>query len=119
MNKKGQSLVLFVLLLPIFFLLIAFAFDSAWIATNYIKFKNIETEALTYLVKDKKNVENVKTIILANDNQIDIINIDTKNVHLKKRIKSYFGKVVGKYSYEIDLNYNGYISNGKLILERK
>jgi len=63
MNHKGQSLVLFVCLLPLFIALLAFVFDSALIIRENNKLSNIASLALSYLVVEHRNDKEIEKII--------------------------------------------------------
>lgn len=119
MNKKGQSLALFVMFIPIFIMMFTLIFDSSLIISEYIKIKDIGKSAITYLVKDNKNTELVEDIIKKNDSSIEIVDITNKEIHLKKNAKSYFGKIVGYQYYELEVYYTAYLDNEKLIIEKK
>lgn len=119
MNNKGQSLVLFVLFLPILILIFCLMFDSALIVSEHVKIKNIGKDAITYLVEKNSDVETVKRIIIKNDKDITIENISNNEVHLKKIIDSYFGKAIGHDTYELEVDFVGYMRNGELVIEEK
>ena len=49
MNNKGQSLVFFILLLPIIFLIIGMLFDLSKVLNEKLKIKHIEEDYIYYL----------------------------------------------------------------------
>ncbi len=53
MNNKGQVLVAFLLLLPLFFLITAFLFDFGSLSIQKRRITNIVEEALIYASKNK------------------------------------------------------------------
>lgn len=119
MNNKGQSLVLFICLIPILVVLFAYIFDSALIVSENIKLEDIAHTSLEYLF-DGKSEDTVREYILKNDASIKIIelnvNDDNVSIHLQKIIDSYFGKTVGFDTYEINGKFNGYKKNNKVII---
>lgn len=119
MNNKGQTLVLFVVLIPLFLALFAFVIDSAYIVRKDIELEGIATSSLKTVIKDGKSINEVKQVIKENDKNIKIISLDDSSIHLENKINPIFGKIVGydKYNLEIEL-YGGY-ENGKLIIEEK
>ena len=119
MNNKGQTLVLFVVLIPLMLALFAFVIDSAYIVRKDTELEGIATSSLKSVIKDNKSISEVKQVIKKNDNNIEIISFDDSIIHLKNKINPIFGKVVGydKYNLEVEL-YGGY-ENGKLIIEEK
>lgn len=117
MNNKGQTLVLFVCLLPLLVALLAFIFDSAYIIKENNKLNNIATLAMSYSLEKGKTKEEIKQFILKNDNNIEIKSITNDNVHLINNIKPIFGKFVGYKEYSLETNLKGSInSEGKLII---
>ena len=109
MNNRGQSLVLFALLMPIFIMMFALIFDSSIIVAEHIKLKSIGKDAVENIMEKKESSTVVKDIILKNDD----------SVHLKKNIDSYFGKIIGYDTYELEINYVGFYENGELRIKEK
>lgn len=119
MDNKGQSLVLFALLMPIFIMMFALIFDSSIIVTEHTKLKNIGKDAMENIIEKNEDLEVVKDIILKNDDTIEIIEINSNTVHLKRHIDSYFGKIIGYDTYELEVNYVGFYENGELRIKEK
>ncbi len=119
MNKKGQSLVFFILFLPIIFLIIGILFDTSKILNEKLKLKHIAEDGIYYLVKEGKSTSEVKNIINQNNINIERINIDNDSIFIKTKIPSYFGKIINKSYYEIEISLYGYIKDEKLIIEEK
>ena len=106
MNNKGQSLVLFVIILPIIILLFIYLFDLANLTGEKIKLDNIAKQSITYL-KEDKDILKVQNYIIKNDKEIKIININETEVHLEKEVPSIFGKNIGFKSYKIEIHKKG------------
>ena len=102
MNKKGQTLVLFVILMPVIIALFAYVFDISITINEKIKLNNIKNVAEKYL-KEEKSEEEVKKLIKKNNKNIKINKIDsnTKEVELEITTESFFGKALGIKSYRI------------------
>ena len=102
LNNKAQSLVMFVLVLPILIVFIGYSFDVLNI--NYEKNK---MENLSLMLNENIegiNDNEIKELISKNDKNI-IVSITRDDeiikVELSKRIKSFFGKIIGKEYYDI------------------
>ena len=54
MNNKGQTLVLFVVLLPVILILLAFVFDTAYMSMESNRLNDIAKTSVKYIVKDNK-----------------------------------------------------------------
>lgn len=117
MNNKGQSLVLFVLLIPVLIMIFALIFDSSLIILENNKLKNLAKTSITYMMKDNKTIEEVKEYIKKNDDTIEIIAITNSSIYLKKQKEGYFGKVIGYENYEFEIKYKGIYKKNKLTIE--
>ena len=122
LNNKGQVLVMFVLLIPIFLLILVLVVD---ISNLYIK--KDELNNINYLVIDNildKGIDDleIKNLILKNDKDIIInkisINNDVVEINLEKEYNGIFSHLVNMDIYNIKSNYKGYKKENKKIIER-
>ena len=122
LNNKGQVLVMFVLLIPIFLLVLVLIVD---ISNLFIK-KN-ELNNVNYLVIDTildKEIDDleIKNLILKNDKDIIInkisINDNVVEINLEKEYNGIFSHLVNMDIYNIESNYKGYKKNNKNVIER-
>ncbi len=88
MNNKGQSLVLFVIILPIVLLAVILSVDLVRIQIEKNKLSSITDQSIKYLVKEKKSQEEVKNFINENDKDIKIIKITNNEIYIKKSLKT-------------------------------
>ncbi len=102
MNNKGQSLVLFVIILPIIVLLFIFLIDMANLSMEKIRLNSIAEESLQYL-KEEKEIEQVKEYINKNDSSIETITINDNEIYIRKYVKPYFGDK----TYKIEIHKKG------------
>ncbi len=98
LNNKAQSLVIFVVCLPIFLLFIAYVFDI--VNSNYEKKKvnNIMTIINTSDMEDSSKCE----LVYKNDKDIKCT-VDESSITLEKNIKSIFGNITGRNTYKITI----------------
>lgn len=96
-NNKAQALVIFVIFLPVIILFISYIFDTIRINYEENKINNIA------LIISNKDKDKVCEIVLKNDKDIICNKIDDE-VILNKRIKSIFGKIIGKDFYDIKVS---------------
>ena len=105
-NNKGQVLVLFLLLLPIITLALAFIIDSSLMFYNKNYLDNVNKDILTSLNKkiDVSN-EDIKLLYSLNDEDIviDEVKIENRSIYIKthKDIKPIFGKIIGMDKYTV------------------
>lgn len=125
MNNKGQTLVLFILLLPIIFILFCVILDYSLLNIEKIKTQNIvkqlindelenntgiqkSEQKITYLLN--KNIENV------NIQKLDVTNNEI-TVTIYKDYKSILSLIKG--NYQIKVSYKGYKINNKIIIKKE
>ena len=117
MNNKGQTLVLFVALLPLIFGLFAFVFDTAYIYSNNSKLSSIADSSLKSM--QTKNKEDVINVIRKNDKNIKVITLTSDEIDLETNLKPIFGSIIGLKDYKIKAQKQAKYENGKLIIEEK
>ena len=110
MNNKGQSLVTFVLILPLIVLFIAFFVDSSLSKKKKNKLEGVIYDNLkTSLESDIRDVEKINDAIKKNvDADIIItINEDDIKINAKSKKKNIFGKIFKLPYYNLEVNYCG------------
>ena len=120
MNNKGQSLVIFVLFLPIIFLLIAIIYDLGSFEINKQKNINEVKSIITYGLKniDDDNLnQKLNTLLNKNIGTKASLSIDnnTIKINLNYKEKSIFPSII-KDSYQVNLTYKGYLDNENIII---
>lgn len=127
MNNKGQTLVLFVLLLP---LLLLFSMIVLEVGNILITRRQIDGEirqALKYGLTLDNNTNNEvrnkmqKMLVKNLDDDIQVeIKVATLDIHVKvvKEYKSLFSNVIN-YDYAIKRSFRGYINNDRIMIERE
>ena len=110
LNNKGQSLVMFVCLLPMLLIVILLVVDYGRVNSTKEKLDSINKLAIDYLKENGSSttaIANVTDIITKNDSSIQNIKvekIDRSNnikITLTKEINSTFTKISSKFKYEI------------------
>jgi len=107
LNNRGQSLIIFVLVLPIIVLFLAFIVDSSLSIMEKNKMDGIITNNMEEaLKKDIRDEDKIRDAIKSNDKMNIVVSIveDELRVIVKSEKQSVFGKLL-KFSY-YDLNYN-------------
>jgi len=125
LNNRGQSLVMFVLVIPILLMIIVLVLDVGRLYLERRELDNINYIALDYAVLkineediDKKIIE----IIKKNDQDISVIknNIVDNKIYLvtEKVYKGYFLGFLGKKNIIIKSSFVGYQLDNKKYIER-
>jgi len=104
MNSKGQVLVLFVLIIPILILGAAYIVDNVYISYHTNRLNNINSLVIKDAVMKELDEEQIVEYVNQNDENINTeiryYNFNLK-ITLTKRIKSIFGRIVGKNYYDL------------------
>lgn len=121
MNNKGQTLVLFVLILPIIIFIMLLVIDVSNMFIAKQELNNINKIVLNYGLDiieeeniDSKLEELINKNISVNEHTVKIEN-GTIEINLKKNIQ---GIVTKKKIYEVKSTYKGYIEEDKKVINR-
>lgn len=111
LNNKGQSLVMFICLLPILLLIVLAIVDVSRMVIEKNKLNNINYIAISYYSSHKEDDDVTERIIsLVKRNDEDIVNVrinkDKNTIYLDKKIDSTMGKIIGISEYEIVSEYS-------------
>ena len=125
MNHRGQVLWLFVFVIPLILSLIVLIVDigNLWYFSN--KLNNINHSVIRYGLKniEKEELqEYLVDLIYQNDEEINNHNVDITEemicIAITKEVNSYFGKITGETSYQLESNYCGHLSDNKIVIEK-
>lgn len=110
MNNKGQTLIIFVLVLPVLLLFVAFFIDLSMVSLNRNKVDGVIRDNLEVILKDNiKDEERIKKIFTENNVSIWKIKIDDNEIEIivDQDINSLFGNLVKFKFYKIQETYVG------------
>ncbi len=124
LNNKGQSLVMFIIIIPIVCLVFTLVYDVG--IAIYEKNNLCNT---SYIVIDYglDNIDNVETsdlieLIQMNSDDLSYISVDIEEylikVTLSKEIKGIMGKIFGFNLMEVNTYYEGTVVNDEKRIER-
>lgn len=124
-NNHGQSGALFIIIIPIIFIVLAFIYDNVMIIITNNKYnlvsKEIVKEVLTNSYNDK--AEEVKKLYEKNNYEIDMLVVSYEDEVLKvynsHSYPSFFGNVLGIKSYRTEINLEAHKENDDIIIEEK
>ena len=123
LNNKGQSLVLFVVFLPILLLIMILVIDVGNTIMQKQELDNVNYITIEYGL-DNINEEDLdkKLVSMINKNidDISIVNVNVETTKITITIKKDInGMLTDKLKiFELESNYVGYVKNGKKIIER-
>ena len=119
MNNKGQSLVTFVLLIPIIFLILFMVYDIGSMVLLKIELNNINYLVTDYGVDKLDDVDindKLRDMINKNKNDIDNIEIDISNNKLNIVLEDTLDNkisLIRKFKIKIKSSYMGYMEDNK------
>lgn len=124
-NNKGQSLVAFVLILPLLLFIFVLVYDVGNMILSRRKLDNINQIVLNYglsHMEDDSLNEKITDIINKNDEKITInyYKIDNNTIYLETE-KAYKGIFLGLLKTKISKvksSYKAYYKNDKKVIER-
>lgn len=121
LNSKGQSLVVFVVLLPILLLFMAFIFELGNITYLKNKYENEIKSTIEYGLKHQED-ENLKSKLnrlldenLEGNKEISITE-NSIEIHITHNPNGIYSELF-KQQFEISLTYIGQFDTGKIIKE--
>lgn len=118
MNKKGQSLILFVLILPIIVFFLALFIDSSMMYLLKSREKGIIKDNMQMaLNNDIRDKDKIIRVIKENDVDLNvnvIINENDIRINIKKENEGIFSKLFKLDVYNIDINYCGNYHDKKI-----
>ena len=125
LNNKGQSLVLFVIVLPILILLLILVIDIGKIIVFKQELNNISELVLDYGLDnfDSENIENeLVNLIKLNKNDVDNINVyiedDKIYVKLSEKCDGIFSLFIDLSIFNVNSFYMGSIIDDEKRIER-
>ena len=122
MNNKGQTLIIFVILIPILILVAALVVDTGLMAFEKERYRGIIENGIEEYF-DTGNVEETKKIFSLNDIAKEeytiIIQENQIEVSLNTSIEAIFGKIINLQEYEIKMNYVGTKEGERVIINKK
>ena len=124
LNNKGQSLVIFVIMIPIFLLIMILVYDIGNLAYEKQELDNINKIVIEYGLDnyDKLDIVNDMYALAKNNNKkanYKIEYIDNEfYITSKHYVKGVFTKIINIEGYQAQSSYKGYIDKDKHIIKR-
>lgn len=114
MNNKGQTLVMFIVFLPLLLIIMATVIDISLMYYEKNKLDNLTMMITEYgigHIEDENIEEKINKLIIENDDEIKTKQIQIKvnklEIILSKTTESTFGKIIGIEEYKITSKYIG------------
>ncbi len=122
MNKRGQTLIIFVMLIPIILTMAALVIDVGLLYYKKNEYTGIVEESIKEYFKDENLTSALETLTLngvpLDDTEINVS--DNKiTVTLDTKVDSIFGKVIRINDYEIKVSRVGTKDKERVIISKK
>lgn len=123
LNNKGQSLVMFIIILPILFLIITLVYDIGNAIYEKDRLSNTNYLVVDYALSNIDITEDeLLELIDMNDDDISNVSImiidNSVTITLEKDFKGVFGKLLGFNLTSVRSEYRGNIVQGEKRIER-
>ena len=121
MNKKGQTLIIFVILIPIILTMLAVVVDVGLLTNEYQKARGVVDDGIhEYFESNKEN--SVKELLSLNEVPTENLEVKTEenkiDVQLSYEISSLFGAIINIKSYKIELHREGRQEEGEVVITK-
>lgn len=125
MNNRGQTLALFIILIPVLLLFAAFVIDSGVMVRENTKLNSVTKLIIDETIdeiNDPKINDKIKNLYIRNGIPTDKVIIKIKDNKLtisNEYVKtSMFGYIIDNYEYKVKIKLTGYKENDKIIIEK-
>lgn len=123
MNNKGQTLIIFIVFIPLFLLLAAFVIDIGYLFEAQSNLEGVSKTIVNEALTKNLNEDQIEELFKKND-------IDAKNLKVNKTDNevsisitdykpSIFGSIIGIKEYKIKTNIRGEYINNKVIIKKE
>ena len=119
MNNKGQTLVVFVILLPLLFILISFIVDIGLLSMEKAKVTNMVKDSIKYVLKNNKSSGELTNLIHKNMSDIEINKLSIENNIWYLKISKKYDGLFFKKNYMINLSFKAYMENNNIIIKKE
>lgn len=122
MNKRGQTLIIFVMLIPIILTMAALVIDVGLLYYKKNEYVGIVEESIKEYFKDEDILSAKKTLTLngvsLDDTEINVSDNEI-TITLDTKVDSIFGKVIRINDYEIKVSRVGTKDKERVIINKK
>ena len=125
MNRKGQVLVMFIILLPIFFIIMTLLIDIGNLILTNNEINDVSYMVLEHCLDhldEEDIIDTSKELLKLNNKELNIESFKIENnkvyLNVSYQIKGIISNIVNIKLFDIDNKYEAYIKDDKKIIER-
>lgn len=125
MNRKGQVLVMFIILLPIFFIIMTLLIDIGNLILTNNEINDVSYMVLEHCLDhlDEEDIlDTSKELLKLNNKELNIESFKIENnkvyLNVSYQVKGIISNIVNIKLFDINNKYEAYIKDDKKIIER-
>lgn len=125
MNRKGQVLVMFIILLPIFFIIMTLLIDIGNLILTNNEINDVSYMVLEHCLDhldEEDIIDTSRELLKLNNKELNIESFKIENnkvyLNVSYQIKGIISNIVNIKLFDIDNKYEAYIKDDKKIIER-
>lgn len=125
MNRKGQVLVMFIILLPIFFIIMTLLIDIGNLILTNNEINDVSYMVLEHCLDhldEEDIIDTSKELLKLNNKELNIESFKIENnkvyLNVSYQVKGIISNIVNIKLFDIDNKYEAYIKDDKKIIER-
>ena len=125
MNRKGQVLVMFIILLPIFFIIMTLLIDIGNLILTNNEINDVSYMVLEHCLDhldEEDIIDTSKELLKLNNKELNIESCKIENnkvyLNVSYQVKGIISNIVNIKLFDINNKYEAYIKDDKKIIER-
>lgn len=125
MNRKGQVLVMFIILLPIFFIIMTLLIDIGNLILTNNEINDVSYMVLEHCLDhldEEDIIDTSKELLKLNNKELNIESFKIENnkvyLNVSYQVKGIISNIVNIKLFDISNKYEAYIKDDKKIIER-
>lgn len=125
MNRKGQVLVMFIILLPIFFIVMTLLVDIGNLILTNNEINDVSYMVLEHCldnIDEEDIIDTSKELLKLNNKELNIESFKIENnrvyLNVNYQVKGIISNIINIKLFDINNKYEAYIKDGKKIIER-
>lgn len=125
MNRKGQVLVMFIILLPIFFIIMTLLIDIGNLILTNNEINDVSYMVLEHCLDhldEEDIIDTSKELLKLNNKELNIESFKIENnkvyLNISYQVKGIISNIVNIKLFDINNKYEAYIKDDKKIIER-
>ena len=123
MNNKGQTLIIFIVFIPLFLLLAAFVIDIGYLFEAQSNLEGVSKTIVNEALTKNLNEDQIEELFKKNDIDVKNLKVNKTDNEVSISITDYkpsiFGSIIGIKEYKIKANIRGEYINNKVIIKKE